>query len=337
MMQRAIARVIEGGDLTESEATQVMIEIMTGIATEAQIGALLAGLRIKGETSTEIASFAGVMRHYAVKIHPDMPQTLVDTCGTGGDRAQTFNISTTAAFVAAGAGVYVVKHGNRGVSSRCGSADLLEHLGVHLTLSPEAVCSILHRLNIAFMYAPDHHPAMRTVSNARKEIGTRSVFNLLGPLTNPAGADAQLLGVYDAALTETIADVLRLLGTRRAIVVHGDGTDEITAGITKISELANGEIRNYSLDSGDFGIGRADLSLLKGGDPKDNAAIVRGVLNGTGGAARDVVLLNAGAAIYLGGKAASLAQGISAAEVSIDSGRACEKLDLLVEATRCAR
>jgi len=336
-MQQVIERVIEGKDLTESEATQAMIEIMEGIATEAQLGALLAALRMKGETSTEIASFAGVMRHYAVTIRPDISQVLVDTCGTGGDRAQTFNISTTAAFVAAGAGVYVVKHGNRGVSSRCGSADLLEQLGVNLTLSPEAICSILHRLNIAFLYAPDHHPAMRMVSSARKEIGTRSVFNLLGPLTNPAGANAQLLGVYDPALTETVANVLRLLGTERAMVVHGDGTDEITAGITKISELANGEIRNYSLDAAAFGIGRADLSLLKGGDPKDNARIVTNVLNGAVGPARDVVLLNAGAAIYLGGKAASLAHGISAAEGSIDSGRAREKLDLLVEATGCAR
>jgi len=258
----------------------------------------------------------------------------VDTCGTGGDGAGTFNISTAAAFVAAGAGVPVVKHGNRGVSSRCGSADVLEALGVTVAIPPERVAGVLSAAGIVFLFAPAYHPAMQHARSARQEIGIRTVFNLLGPLTNPAGAGAHLLGVYDPHLTLPVARVLGDLGVERAMVVHGAGLDEIaTAGPTTVAELRNGEVQAYTLDCTEFGIPRSSVAAIRGGGPKENVATLLAVLSGDDGPGRDIVLINAGAAIYLGGKAGGIAGGIARAEVSIDSGAALDRLRRLVEAT----
>jgi len=336
-MKEAIAAVVDGRDLAAEEAAAVMDTIMSGGATQAQIGGFLAGLRMKGETPEEIAAFARVMRAHAVRVSPEVAGTLVDTCGTGGDGAQTFNISTAAAFVAAGAGVPVVKHGNRGVSSRCGSADVLAALGVTIGINPAAQAKIVRDTGIVFLFAPSHHPAMKHVMAARQDLGCRTVFNLLGPLANPAGADAQVLGVYAENLTGTIAEVLHLLGVSRALVVHGSGLDEITTtGETTITELDGGSMTNYTLSPEQFGFNRATRTDLLGGDPDENACIIRAVLAGKKGAARDVVLMNAGAAIYVGGRAGTLAEGIQLAGVSIDSGKAQEKLDALITATRGA-
>lgn len=336
-MKDAIAKLVERRDLTEMEAAAVMGAIMEGRATQAQIGSFLTALRMKGETPAEIAAFARVMREHAIMVRPKVAETLVDTCGTGGDGAQTFNISTTAAFVAAGAGIPVVKHGNRGVSSRCGSADVLAALGVNLSVDPAVQAQIVERVGITFLFAPIHHPAMRHVMGARQEIGCRTVFNLLGPLANPAGAQAQVLGVYRPDLTVTMAEVLRLLGLSRAMVVHGSGLDEITTtGETIVAELDAGSIRTYTIRCEDFGIAPAALADLAGGDANENARILRGVLEGERGAARDIVLLNAAAAIYVGGQARNLREGIGRAGTSIDSGRALEKLAALVEAMRGA-
>jgi anthranilate phosphoribosyltransferase len=260
---------------------------------------------------------------------------LVDTCGTGGDGGGTFNISTTAAFVAAGAGVPVVKHGNRSVSGRCGSADVLATLGVNLAVDPNEQARIVEQAGIAFLFAPQHHPAMRHVMAARQEIGCRTVFNILGPLTNPGGAEAQVLGVYNESLTRTMAEVLRLLGLSRAMVVHGSGIDEITTtGETTVSELYRGVIRSYTISPGAYGIAIADIGDLAGGDAETNARITREVLSGERGACRDIVLMNAGAAIYVGGCAGDLREGINLAGRSIDSGSARARLDALIEATR---
>jgi len=309
---------------------------MTGQATQAQIGAILTALRMKGETPEEIAAFARVMRAHAVRVNPRVTGTLVDTCGTGGDGAQTFNISTAAAFVAAGAGVPIVKHGNRGVSSRCGSADVLSALGVAVgTVPAEKLANIVDSVGMVFLFAPNHHPATRHVMAARQELGCRTVFNLLGPLANPAGAGAQVLGVYDRNLTGPVAEVLRLLGVSRALVVYGSGLDEITVtGETNVTELDGNRITNYTITPEQFGFARAAPADLLGGDPEENARIVRAVLAGKKGAARDIVLMNAGAAIYVGGRAGTLAEGIRLAADSIDSGRAAQKLDALVAATR---
>jgi anthranilate phosphoribosyltransferase len=337
MMKDAIAHLVEGRHLTPTEASGVMNTIMAGGATPAQIGSLLTGLRMKGETPDEIAAFARVLRDHAVTVQPHVAGTLVDTCGTGGDGAHTFNISTTAAFVAAGAGVPVVKHGNRGVSSQCGSADVLAALGVNLSVSPGKQAQIVEQVGISFFFAPDYHPAMRHVMAARQEIGCRTVFNLLGPLANPAGAQAQLLGVYRPDLTGTVAEVLRLLGIARAMVVHGSGLDEMTTtGETIVSELQTGSIHRYVITPEQYGIARAAPSDLSGGDPAVNARILCEVLGGERGAARDIVLLNAGAAVYIGGKARDLREGIVRAAGSIDSGAALEKLTALVAASRGA-
>ena len=334
-MKEAIAAVVEGRDLAPPEAAAVMNEIMNGQATPAQIGGFLAALRMKGETPEEIAAFARVMRDHAVSITPKVTGTLVDTCGTGGDGAQTFNISTAAAFVAAGAGIPVVKHGNRGVSSRCGSADVLAALGVTIDIDPGEQAKIVREIGIAFLFAPSHHPAMRHVMAARQDLGCRTVFNLLGPLANPAGAEAQVLGVYAEPLTGTVAEVLRLLGVSRAMVVHGSGLDEITiTGETTVTELDKGSLKNYTLTPEMFGFTRAARTDLLGGDPEENARIIRAILAGKKGAARDVVLMNAGAAIYVGGRAGTLAEGIRLSAGSIDSGKAQEKLDALITATR---
>ena len=337
-MKEAIAAVIGGRSLAPAEAENVMETIMTGQATQAQVGAFLAALRMKGETPEEIAAFARVMRAHAVRVNPHVAGTLVDTCGTGGDGAQTFNISTAAAFVAAGAGVPVVKHGNRGVSSRCGSADVLSALGVAVgTVPADKLAKIVDDVGIVFLFAPNHHPATRFVMAARQELGCRTVFNILGPLANPASAGAQVLGVYDKNLTGPVAEVLRLLGVSRAMVVYGSGLDEITVtGETIVSELNGGRITNYTLAPEQFGFARAAPADLLGGDPDENARIVRAVLAGEPGPARDIVLMNAGAAIYVGGRAPTLADGIKLAAESVDSGRAAQKLDALVAATRGA-
>jgi anthranilate phosphoribosyltransferase len=334
-IQRLLSKIVACHDLDETEAGEIMKGIIDGSATEAQIGSLLIALRMKGETSREIASFARVIRSFATTVSPKINGTLVDTCGTGGDGSQSFNISTAAAFVAAGAGVPIVKHGNRSITSTCGSADVLEELGVELNLEPDEVKTILEKINIVFLYAPNYHPALKHATGPRRELGVRTIFNLLGPLVNPAGAQAQLIGVYSQELTEKIADVLRYLGLERAMVVHGNGLDEIsTTGPTSVAELKEGTIRTYTIHCEDFGFCKASIGELKGGNAKTNARILREVLCGMHGAARDIVLLNAGAAIYLGGKCAALNDGIALAAESIDSGKAYEKLEMLIEETR---
>ncbi|MDN7024789.1 anthranilate phosphoribosyltransferase [Methanoculleus sp. FWC-SCC1] len=334
MIREAIAHIAAGSDLSTDDATAVMREIVEGKATPAQIGSFLTAIRMKGETAAEIAAFARVMRSAARTVAVPGLGRLVDTCGTGGDGFGSFNISTAAAFVAAGAGVPVVKHGNRSVSSRCGSADVLEALGVRVGTPPEEIGRVLRAAGIAFLFAPVHHPAMLHARDARQEIGIRTLFNLLGPLANPAGAEAQLMGVYDPRLVGTLAEVLALLGSERAMVVHGSGIDEFTtAGTTLVAELEDGRVRMSTIDCEDFGIPRADAVAIRGGDSRENARILRQVLAGAFGPARDVVILNAGAAVYLGGKAASLADGIAQAADAIDSGRAEERLSRLIEAT----
>ncbi len=334
MIREAIARVSSGTDLTSAEAGEVMEEIMQGAATSAQIGGFLTALRMKGETVAEIAAFARTMRASAVTVSLPARETRVDTCGTGGDGTGTFNISTAAAFVAAGAGVPIVKHGNRGVSSRCGSADVLEALGVSVAVPPARVAAVLEAAGIVFLFAPAYHPAMQYARSARQEIGIRTVFNLLGPLTNPAGAGAHLLGVYDPRLTVPVALVLGDLGAERAMVVHGDGLDEIaTSGPTTVAELRDGEVLSYTLDCTEFGIPRSPVAAIRGGGPEENAQTLLSVLSGKSGPARDIALLNAGAVIYLGGKADDLAGGIARAEASIDTGAAMDRLRRLIEAT----
>jgi anthranilate phosphoribosyltransferase len=313
-----------------------MGEIMNGGATPAQIAGFLVALRVKGETVDEIAGCARAMRKSAVRVRPARTD-LVDTCGTGGDCAGTFNISTTVAFVVAGAGLGVAKHGNRSVSSRSGSADVLEALGVNLSLTPEQVAEAIDRIGIGFLFAPHLHPAMRHAVGPRRELGVRTVFNLLGPLTNPAGANAQLLGVYDPALTEPLACVLQHLGGRAAFVVHGAGSlDELTTtGTNRVSLFgvapANGTVLTETLDPRDLGFPRADMDDLRGGDPQENARITRAILSGEDrGPRRDVVLLNAAAALLVGGVAADLRAGVALAEVSIDGGAALRTLDALI-------
>jgi anthranilate phosphoribosyltransferase len=334
MFKESLARLAERRDLIPAEAEGMMTTIMEGKASQAQIGAFLLALHMKGETADEIAAFARVIRDNAITVKPKTGRMLVDTCGTGGDGTQTFNISTASAIVAAGAGCPVVKHGNRGMSSRCGSADVLTALGVNITIDPDGQAGIVERVGIAFFFAPVYHPAMKHVLTARQEIGCRTVFNILGPLANPAGAQAQVLGVYHPELTGTIAEVLRLLGLSRAMVVHGSGLDEITTtGETIIAELTGGAIQTYTIRYDTFGIARAHLQDLAGGSPKDNARIIRDILDGERGAPRDIVLMNAGAALYVGGLARDLHEGIRLAADSIDSGNASARLHALVDAT----
>lgn len=336
-LQEAIAKVIEGQDLTEVEAESAMTQIMQGQATPAQIGAFLTALRMKGESVTEIAGCARAMRRSAVRVRPHRTETLVDTCGTGGDGAGTFNISTTAAFVVAGAGQPVAKHGNRSISSQCGSADVLEALGVNLDLSPDQVAASVDEVGIGFLFAPKLHPAMKHAIGPRRELGVRTIFNLLGPLTNPASARAQVLGVYDPALTETLARVLASLGSQAAFVVHGaGGLDELTTtGPNRVSVLREGRVDTHSFDPADLGFSRANAADLSGGDAEKNAAITRGILSGThNGARQDVVVLNAAAALVAGGQAHTLPEGIQMAEHSLDSGSAERVLDELIEFTQ---
>lgn len=337
MFTEALIKLAMRRDLTAAESEEAMRTIIEGRASQAQIGAFLIALHMKGETAEEISACARVMRDHAVVVKPVTPRMLVDTCGTGGDGAQTFNISTASAFVAAGAGCPVVKHGNRGVSSKCGSADVLAALGVNLTTEPEVQAQIVEHVGIAFFFAPHYHPAMKLSMTARKEIGCRTVFNILGPLVNPANAQAQLLGVYHPDLTGTLAEVLKILGLSRAMVVHGSGLDEITTtGETLIAELNKGTIRSYTIRCESFGIVPAQPADLEGGDAQKNARIIRDILQGEHGAGRDIVLMNAGAALYVGGLVQDLHEGIRLATGSIDSGDAYARLNALVDATRGA-
>ena len=333
-LREAVLALTSSQDLSREEAGSVMRAIMAGEATPAQIGAVLTGFSMKGARAQELAGFAGAMREFAVPFPHGMRGPLIDTCGTGGDGSRTFNVSTAAAFVVAGAGLPVVKHGNRSVTSSCGSADVLAALGVRLEISPERMGGILRATGIAFLFAPLYHPAMRRVQGIRQELGIRTVFNLLGPLTNPAGAGIQLLGVYRPEIIGTMAEALQLLGAERAMVVHGEGLDEITTtGPTRVAELAGGSIREYTIHPVEFGIPLSSVDDLRGGDAAENARMFREVLSGEPGATRDAVLLNAGAAIYLGGLARSIAGGISCAEESVDSGMALQKLEALINET----
>jgi anthranilate phosphoribosyltransferase len=336
MIRQTIHQLLEGESLPVDQAEAVMDQIMSGGATPAQIAGFLVALRVKGETVDEIAGCARAMRRSAVRVRPARTD-LVDTCGTGGDRAGTFNISTTAAFVVAGAGLGVAKHGNRSVSSRSGSADVLEALGMNLSLTPEQVADAIDRVGIGFLFAPQLHPAMRHAVGPRRELGVRTVFNLLGPLTNPAGANAQLLGVYDPALTEPLARVLQHLGGRAAFVVHGAGPlDELTTtGPNRVSFFgvapANGAVLTETLDPRELGFARAEMDDLRGGDPQENARITRAILSGEDrGPRRDVVVLNAAAALLVGGVATDLLDGIARSEESIDGGAALRTLAALV-------
>ncbi len=336
MIRETISQLLEGESLSVQRAEAVMDQIMTGAASPAQIAGFLVALRIKGETVDEITGCARAMRRAAVRVRPSRTD-VVDTCGTGGDRAGTFNISTTTAFVVAGAGLAVAKHGNRSVSSRSGSADVLEALGVNLDLTPEQVAGAIDEIGIGFLFAPKLHPAMRYAIGPRRELGVRTVFNILGPLTNPAGAKAQLLGVYDASLTEVLARVLQQLGGRAACVVHGfGGLDELTtAGPNQVSYFgagpANGQVVTGPLDPAQLGFAPARAEELGGGEPVENARITRRVLAGQDrGSRRDVVLLNAAAALLAGGAAGNLQKGVEQAAASIDSGAAQDRLDALV-------
>ena len=331
MIQEAISSVVSGQSLSVEEASQVMEEIMTGEATPAQFGAFVTAMRLKGETPDEIAGMARVMREKALRVQSD--GDLVDTCGTGGDGSHTINVSTIAAFVTAGAGLKVAKHGNRAITSACGSADVMEAAGVKVDLGPEGVERCIREVGIGFMFAPTFHPAMRYAGPPRREIGIRTVFNILGPLTNPAGARSQVLGVADGSLGEKMAMVLLRLGCRHALVVHGeDGLDEISiAAPSQIWELKDGNIYNFAVTPEDLGLSRASASDVQGQSIEDNLAAMNGVLSGERGPARDIVLLNASAALAAGNAVDNLKQGIMAASESIDSGKAMGKLRALAE------
>lgn len=334
MIKEAIARLTEKKGLSADMMRETMEEIMTGKASPAQIAGLLVALRLKGESVDEITACAEVMRKHVTKIK-SKEEFVLDTCGTGGDGAGTFNISTISALVVAGAGVAVAKHGNKSVSSKCGSADLLMELGVKIDLEPERIEQCLAEVKFGFLYAPLLHPAMKYATPVRREMGIRTIFNILGPLTNPAGASYQLLGVYQGALTEIIAKVLKNLGSRHVLVVHGeDGLDEVTtAAQTQISELKDGKVKTYRIKPNQFGIKKVEASALKGGDAAFNAKIAYEILNGRGDLQRGIVLLNAGCAIYAADQAASIKEGIIKAAGSIDSGKALEKLEQLREFT----
>jgi anthranilate phosphoribosyltransferase len=331
VIQSAITRVLERRPLERSEAREVMGEIMRGEATPAQIGGFLVGLRAKGETADEIAGCAEAMREYVVPVRPERSD-LVDTAGTGGDNAHTLNISTAAALVAAAAGAAVAKHGNRAVSSASGSADVLEALGFQLEQPPERIAASIDRLGFGFMFAPTHHPAMRHAGPVRRELATRTVFNVLGPLTNPAGARAQVVGVYAPELVRTIAEVLAQLGARRAFVVHGfDGIDELSpAGPNLVCEVELGRLVERTIDPLELGVERCEPAALRGGTPAENALAIREVFAGGDGGRRDAVLLNAAGAIAAGGHAADLIEGLARAREAVDSGAALARLEELV-------
>jgi anthranilate phosphoribosyltransferase len=343
MITEAIHRIANHRQsLSREEARAVMSQVLTGHCTDAQIAALLVALHMKGETVEEIVGFAEAIRAAAVPLNLQPDHTLdvsgtgrdalVDTCGTGGDASGTFNISTATALVVAGAGVRVAKHGNRSVTSKCGSADVMEALGVNINLAPARIAVCLEEVGIAFLFAPAMHSAMKYVQSARRELRLRTVFNLLGPLTNPAHASAQVVGVYSAALVEKLAEALSMLGLHRALVVHGlDGLDEITiTGPTRIAEVREGTVRTYEVTPEEFGMKRGALEEISGGDAATNAAIIREILAGRTSPRRDVVLLNAAAALVAAGRADHLGDALPFASKSIDSGAAAEKLQALV-------
>jgi anthranilate phosphoribosyltransferase len=335
VLKKFIGKVVGGASLTRAEAAAAMRIIMDGAADDAQIAALAVGLRMKGETAGEIAGFAAVMRRRAEKV-PSPTRGVVDTCGTGGDSLSTVNVSTLAAIVAAGAGLKVAKHGNRSASGRCGSADVLERLGVSLAVSPAMAAEGLRRNGITFLFAPAFHPALRHAAAARRSIGVRTVFNMLGPLCNPAGATRQVIGVFDGSRLRIMAEAARDLGVKRALVVHGlDGMDELTVtGPTRCVDLSDGRIRWRQILPEEAGLRRHPLRALVGGGPEVNARRAMDVLGGRRGAARDLVLLNAGAALLVGGAARTLREGVSAAAESLDTGRAAAKLEALREFSR---
>jgi len=334
-IQEAIKEIIAGKNLTVSQARDAFDAIMSGSATDAQIGSFITALRMKGETPDEITGAAAAMREKAARVVPADGRHVVDTCGTGGDGAHTFNISTAAAFVAAGAGALVAKHGNRSVSSKCGSADVLEALGVNIGADAAIMKQCLDEIGICFLFAPSFHKAMKFAIGPRKEIGIRTIFNIIGPLTNPSLARAQLLGVFSPQLTDVMATALLNLGSARAYVVHGgDGLDEITVTAeTRVAELSNGNVTSYDIRPEDFGINRAALADIAGGTAQENAAIVKDVLNGKKGPRRDIVVLNAGFAVAASGLAADPKQGIAMAQEAIDKGKAMEKLQKLAAKT----
>ncbi|MGZ9586917.1 anthranilate phosphoribosyltransferase [Paenibacillus marinisediminis] len=333
-IREALNTVLVGKDLTREQARLAMEDIMGGRATSAQIGALLAGLRLKVESVDEIAGFADAMRNLANHLVTSRDR-LLDTCGTGGSGIHKFNISTASAIIAASSGVRVAKHGNRSASGKAGSADVLEELGVNIQLSGEQAADCLERTGICFMFAQLYHPAMKHAAGPRKELGVRTVFNMLGPLTNPAGADRQLLGIYDRNRTETVAAVLRELGLKRAMVVASeDGLDEISLSApTRVSELRHGEIQTYDITPEQLGLTTRPLTEVLGGDAVTNANLIRRILRGERGGHRDIVLANAGACVYVSGQADSIAEGVSIAAEAIDSGRAGHKLDEWIETT----
>lgn len=335
MFRECLQQIVRRQDLSEEAMAEMISAIFSGEITDAQIGAFMGALATKGETFAELAGAARAMRRKALRIQTGA-DTVVDTCGTGGDGAGTFNISTTSAFVVAGAGVTVAKHGNRSVSSQCGSADVLETLGVNLNVAPEVVEEAVREIGIGFLFAPLFHGAMKYAMRARREVGVRSIFNMLGPLTNPAAANVQLLGVFAPELTEMFAEALRRLGARRAMVVHGhDGLDEISVcAPTRVSELKDAMIRTYDIQPELYFGDLAESTDLAGGDPAQNAAILREILAGARGARRDVVLINAGAALVCAGKARQLEDGIRLAGEVIDSRAARAKLDALVRYTQ---
>mgnify|MGYP001614888370 FL=1 len=333
MIQEAISILVQKQDLTQKETEQVMNEIMEGKATDLQIAGFLVALKSKGETINEITACAKIMRQKAHSINPKVSH-LVDTCGTGGDNSNTFNISTAAAFVVGGAGIHVAKHGNKSISSKCGSADVLKELGVFIELHPKQVERCIEDVGIGFMFAPIFHPAMRYAANARKELGISTVFNILGPLTNPANAKSQLIGVFSENLLMDIVNVAKNLGSRHVIAVNGNGLDEITiCAKTKLCELKNGSVESYYMSPEDFGFKLGSLDEIRGSSPKENAKIILEVLNGAKGPKRDVVLLNAAAALLASDIASDYGDSLELAAHSIDSGKALEKLNGLVEFT----
>jgi anthranilate phosphoribosyltransferase len=337
VIQAALAELLDGRDLSQEGARDVMRSIMAGEATPGQIGAFLVALRLKGETADEIAGCAEAMREHVLVVRPARTD-LVDTAGTGGDGARTFNISTAAALVAAAAGAGVAKHGNRAVSSSSGSADVLEALGFNLELAPELIERSIDELGFGFLFAPTHHPAMRHAAPVRRELATRTVFNVLGPLTNPAGARAQVVGVYAPELVPTIAEVLARLGAERAFVVHGAaGVDELSpAGPNLVCEVADGRVRRREIDPLELGIDRCAPEELGGGDPAENAETIRQIFAGADGGRRDAVLLNAAGAIAAGGLARDLGEGVGLAREAIDSGAAGERLEALIAFSQAA-
>jgi len=339
VIKEGLQKLVERTDLTDQESQEIMKEIMSGNATSAQIAAFLTALRMKGETIAEVTAFARIMQEFCHQIHPKVKGRLVDTCGTGGDQIKTFNVSTTSAFVVSGAGIAVAKHGNRSVTSKSGSADVLEKLGLNLNLEPEAVGKAIEEIGIGFMFAPVFHPAMKYAIEARKAVGVRTVFNILGPLTNPARANAQLLGVYNQTLVEPLCHVLRNLGLEEAMVVHGlDGLDEIsTVGKTAIAWLKEDKVAKFELAPKYFGVRQAKLEEIKGTTPEDSAEIAFKILYnycGRDDPKKDMVLANSAAGIILGGKADDFGYGMELANESIDSGSAYKKLKMLVTASK---